>query len=145
MRGNGAAKRRRQAPKVLMVDDEAPILMFYEAELADEGYDVVTATSGQEALELFASEKPDAVTLDIMLPMVQGGRLRSTVNPTGIRLLQQMKGMDGSIPVIMLTAFDYTDKMKNLPSDGYVVKSSDTDELKSLLERLVRRKEETRG
>ncbi|MGC8938078.1 MAG: response regulator, partial [Thermodesulfovibrio sp.] len=58
--------------KILVVDDEKNILMLYKAELEDEGYKVITANSGREAIELFESEKPDMVTLDIMMPDIDG-------------------------------------------------------------------------
>jgi len=58
--------------KVLVVDDEKNILKLYQAELEDEGYTVVTANSGKEAIEVFEKENPDIVTLDILMPDMDG-------------------------------------------------------------------------
>jgi len=66
--------------KILVVDDEKNILKLYKAELEDEGYNVVTANSGKEALEVFRAEEPDVVTLDIMMPDIDG-----------IQVLRQLK------------------------------------------------------
>ncbi|MBC6498345.1 response regulator [Weissella confusa] len=79
------ANLRRQAPvagqnvmddsgdiKILVVDDEKPISDIIKFNLTKEGYDVVVAMDGQEALDLFESEEPDLVLLDQMLPELEG-------------------------------------------------------------------------
>ena len=123
-------------PKILLVDDEATLLLFYKAELREEGYDVITASNGERALDLFEGEHPDIVTLDIVMPEVRDGRLQTSPDPVGIQLLKKMKAINSSIPIIMLSAYDYTDTMDGLPSDGYVMKSSNTGELKRTLKEL---------
>lgn len=112
--------------KILIVDDEKNILKLYKAELEDEGYTVVTASSGKEALEVFEREKPDLVTLDILMPDMDG-----------IQVLRQMKEMKHQIPVIMLTAYDYRDDFSVWVSDAYVVKSSDLATLKSTIKQII--------
>ena len=112
--------------KVLVVDDEKNILKLYKAELEDEGYAVVTANSGQEALDIFESENPDIVTLDILMPDIDG-----------IQVLRQMKEKKPEIPIIMLTAYDYRDDFSVWVSDAYVVKSSDLASLKSTIKQVV--------
>jgi DNA-binding response OmpR family regulator len=111
--------------KVLVVDDEKNILKLYQAELEDEGYSVVTANSGKEALELFEKESPDLVTLDILMPETDG-----------IQVLRQMKEKRPDIPVIMLTAYDYRDDFSIWVSDAYVVKSSDLGNLKATIKQV---------
>lgn len=108
--------------KILAVDDEKNILMLYKAELEDEGYEVITANSGREAIELFETHKPDIVTLDIMIPDMDG-----------IQVLRQLKQKNPNIPVIMLTAYDYRDDFSIWASDAYVVKSSDLGPLKETI------------
>ncbi|MGB9822538.1 response regulator [Thermodesulfovibrio sp.] len=112
--------------KILVVDDEKNILMLYKAELEDEGYKVITANSGREAIELFESEKPDMVTLDIMMPDIDG-----------IQVLRQLKQKNPNIPVIMLTAYDYRDDFSIWASDAYVVKSSDLGPLKETIKEIA--------
>ncbi|WP_028845295.1 response regulator [Thermodesulfovibrio thiophilus] len=108
--------------KILAVDDEKNILMLYKAELEDEGYEVITANSGREAIELFETHKPDIVTLDIMMPDMDG-----------IQVLRQLKQKNPNVPVIMLTAYDYRDDFSIWASDAYVVKSSDLGPLKETI------------
>lgn len=114
--------------KILIVDDEKNILKLYKAELEDEGYTVVSANSGTEALQLFESEKPDIVTLDILMPDMDG-----------IQVLRLMKEKNPKIPIIMLTAYDYRDDFSVWVADAYVVKSSDLTSLKGTIADLLRR------
>ncbi len=114
--------------KVLVVDDEKNILKLYQAELEDEGYTVVTANSGREALEVFEKENPDIVTLDILMPDMDG-----------IQVLRQMKEKRSTVPIIMLTAYDYCDDFSVWISDAYVVKSSDLGNLKTTIKQLLKR------
>ena len=115
--------------KILVVDDEKNILKLYQEELEDEGYTVVTANSGREALDIFESENPDMVTLDISMPDIDG-----------IQVLRQMKEKKPNIPVIMLTAYDYRDDFSVWVSDAYVVKSSDLSNLKATIKQIIERR-----
>lgn len=112
--------------KILVVDDEKNILKLYRAELEDEGYTVITANSGREAMDIFESENPDLVTLDILMPDIDG-----------IQILRQMKERKPDIPIIMLTAYDYRDDFSVWVSDAYVVKSSDLSNLKATIKQIV--------
>lgn len=119
--------------KVLMVDDEATILLHYKLELEDEGYEVVTASDADEALRLFEKENPDLVTLDVVMPMRAGGRLKPSLEPVGIQILRYMREIDEDVPIIMLSAYDYTDRAAKLKCNGYLTKSADTRPLKKLI------------
>lgn len=112
--------------KILVVDDEKNILKLYKAELEDEGYSVVTANSGREALEIFETENPDLVTLDILMPDIDG-----------IQVLRQMKEKRPTLPIIMLTAYDYRDDFSVWVADAYVVKSSDLTGLKNTIKQII--------
>jgi len=112
--------------KILVVDDEEHIRRLYKEEFEDEGYTVIVASNGEEALELFDKENPDIVTLDILLPDIDG-----------IRLLRQMKEKRPKIPIIMSTAYDYRDDFAVWASEAYIVKSSDLEELKSMVKNLI--------
>jgi DNA-binding response OmpR family regulator len=112
--------------KILVVDDDLHIQRLYKEEFEEEGYEVVVASNGKEAIELFDSEVPDIVTLDILLPDIDG-----------IRILRQMKEKNPKIPIIMSTAYDYRDDFAVWASESYIVKSSDLDELKSMIKKLT--------
>jgi len=114
--------------KILVVDDDPSIRMLYKEELEDEGYDVVAASSGEEALRLFEEEDPDLVTLDILMPDMDG-----------IQVLRKMKEKKPRLPIIMSTAYDYRDDFAVWASEAYVVKSSDTTELKETIKRLLKK------
>ncbi|GMT46671.1 MAG: response regulator [Nitrospirae bacterium] len=114
--------------KILIVDDDPSIRMLYKEELEDEGYDVVTASSGEEALRLFEEENPDLVTLDILMPDMDG-----------IQVLRKMKEKKPRLPIIMSTAYDYRDDFAVWASEAYVVKSSDTTELKETIKKLLKK------
>ncbi len=115
--------------KILVVDDEKNILKLYQAELEDEGYTVITANSGKEAVEVFEKENPDLVTLDILMPDMDG-----------IQVLRHLKEKKPTIPVIMLTAYDYRDDFSVWVSDAYVVKSSDLSNLKATIKQILAKK-----
>jgi DNA-binding response OmpR family regulator len=112
--------------KILIVDDDQNILRLYKEELEDEGYIIVTASNGQEAIEMFEKEDPDLVTLDILLPDIDG-----------IKLLRQMKEKKPRLPIIMSTAYDYRDDFAVWASEAYIVKSSDMTELKATIKKLM--------
>ena len=108
--------------KILVVDDEKHIRMLYQEELEGEGYDVVTSDGEEDILALMAGVSPDVVVLDIKL----GG------NRSGLDLLQEIRGKDQSVPVILSTAYDsFQHDLKSIAADYYVVKSVDLGELKA--------------
>lgn len=112
--------------KILIVDDDQHIRRLYKEELEEEGYDVVVAATGTEALELFEKENPDLVTLDILMPDIDG-----------IKLLRQMKERKPRIPIIMSTAYDYRDDFAVWASEAYIVKSSELTDLKETIKKLL--------
>jgi DNA-binding response OmpR family regulator len=115
--------------KILVVDDDAHILKLYKIELEEDGYEVVTASNGQEAMELFEKEDPDLVTLDILMPDVDG-----------ISLLRRMKEIKPRLPIIMSTAYDYRDDFAVWASEAYLVKSADLSEMKETIKKLLSKK-----
>lgn len=112
--------------KVLIVDDDPAIRMLYKEELEEEGYTVITASSGDEALKLFDSEDPDIVTLDILMPGMDG-----------IQVLRHMKEKKPRLPIIMSTAYDYRDDFAIWASEAYIVKSADLTQLKDTIKKLI--------
>jgi two-component system alkaline phosphatase synthesis response regulator PhoP/two-component system response regulator VicR len=83
------------AKKILAVDDERHIVRLVQVNLERQGYEVVTAFDGKEALEKVESEHPDLIVLDVMMPYMDG-----------FEVLQNLKKNQNTrdIPVIMLTA-----------------------------------------
>jgi DNA-binding response OmpR family regulator len=110
----------------ILVDDDLHIQRLYKEEFEDDGYEVVVASNGKEALEMFEKENPDIVTLDILLPDMDG-----------IHILRQIKEKNPKIPVIMSTAYDYRDDFAVWASEAYIVKSSDLEELKAMIGKLL--------
>lgn len=106
--------------KILLVDDEEGIQMLYREELEDEGYEVISAYTGEEGLQKFKEESPDLVILDIQMPGMNG-----------IETLRQMKMDNPKLPVILSSAYnEYKQDLGAWASDEYVVKSSDINDLK---------------
>jgi DNA-binding response OmpR family regulator len=112
--------------KILVVDDDTHILKLFKEELEEDGYEVVVAGTGEEAMELFEKENPDLVTLDILMPDIDG-----------ISLLRRMKEMRPRLPIVMSTAYDYRDDFAVWASEAYIVKSADLSEMKSVIKKLL--------
>ncbi len=113
--------------KILLVDDEDSIRLVYEEEFKEDGYLVISAQNGTEALTLFKSERPDLVILDIQMPGMNG-----------IEVLRQMKTIDTSVPVILSSAFpEFKQDLGAWASEDYVVKSADLEHLKSVVHRYI--------
>jgi two-component system phosphate regulon response regulator PhoB len=109
--------------RVLVVDDEPDITALVAYHLAKAGYRVSTASSGAEALKTAASERPDLIVLDLMLPGV-----------SGLSVLEELRHRDETreIGVIVLTARkDEADRLKGLTlgADDYVAKPFSPQEL----------------
>ncbi|MUV37917.1 Nisin biosynthesis regulatory protein NisR [Lentibacillus sp. JNUCC-1] len=120
------------AYKVLVVDDERPIADILQFNLEKEGYDVVCAYDGDEAIELAEAEKPDLILLDIMLPNKDGNEVCREIRKTQ------------SMPIIMLTAKDSEiDKVLGLElgADDYVTKPFSNRELIARVKANLRRQE----
>jgi DNA-binding response OmpR family regulator len=113
--------------KILVVDDEENIRELYRDELSEEGYRVELAENGQDALTRFESFKPDLVTLDVMMPGMNG-----------IEVLRRIREKNPSVPVLLLTAFgEFRQDFNTWASDAYIVKSADVTELKQTIRRLL--------
>ena len=120
--------------RLLAVDDSITYLQELGSQLRREGYHVVMASSGEEALELLAAQPVDGILLDLVMPGLSG-------QDTCKRIKQRAEWRD--IPLIMLTARDDRDAMIegiNAGADDYIAKSADFDVLKARLRAQLRRK-----
>ena len=119
-----------QKEKILVVDDEKNICDLLRMYLEKEGYSVVMAHNGVDAVNTFASENPDLVLLDIMLPQLDGWQVCREIRKTSEK------------PIIMLTAKDEVfDKVLGLElgADDYVTKPFDTKEIIARIKAVLRR------
>ncbi|WP_332058574.1 response regulator YycF [Streptococcus canis] len=118
--------------KILIVDDEKPISDIIKFNLTKEGYDIVTAFDGREAVTVFEEEKPDLIILDLMLPELDGLEVAKEIRKTS------------HIPIIMLSAKDSEfDKVIGLEigADDYVTKPFSNRELLARVKAHLRRTE----
>lgn len=116
--------------KVLIVDDEPKIVRFITTALRLAGYDVTTAATGELAIKVAESEKPDLVVLDLGLPDVDG-----------FQVLRELRAYS-TLPIIILTARDdERDKVRGLElgADDYLTKPFGIRELEARLQAVLRR------
>ena len=116
--------------KILVVDDERPISDIIKFNLTKEGYEVVTAFDGREALEQFEAKKPDLVILDLMLPELDGLEIVKEIRKTS------------HTPIIMLSAkSEVFDKVLGLElgADDYIMKPFDPKEMVARVRAVLRR------
>lgn len=114
--------------KLLIVEDDPSLRRLYEAEFREEGYDVRTAGSAEDALQEVYETPPDAVVLDIRLP-----------GKNGLELLRDLLVSRPQTAVVLNSAYpSYKSDFACWSADGYVVKSSDTSELKETIAQALR-------
>lgn len=120
--------------KILCIDDDASLLLLYQEELAEEGYDVITARNSREALEKYEAEFPQLVILDINM-----------ANMNGLKTLKALLERNKNLLVILNTAYaiDLKDVM-NCGAARYVIKSSDLTELKEEIKKALNSKKKDR-
>lgn len=108
----------RRGPRLLVADDDPAIRHTLASELAAEGYEVLEAADGREALAVFAKESPDLVLTDIAMPLVDGFEVISGVRREGTTpvLVLSVRGADrDKIHALDLGADDYVTKPFSLP------------------------------
>lgn len=117
-------------PRVLIVDDEEPIRLFLETVLKKEGYDVVTASDGREAIRIAESQPLDAILLDLLMPNLDG--------ETTLRVVRQME-RSRDVPVIVITAKEGDAPIVETTmsgADAYLNKPFEAETVLALLRRL---------
>ena len=103
--------------KIMVVEDDAALREIYSIRIAAEGYEMVTAGDGEEALAVAVREKPDLILSDVMMPKISGFDMLDILRATP---------ETANIKVIMMTALsadDQRDRGERLGCDRYLVKS----------------------
>jgi two-component system phosphate regulon response regulator PhoB len=119
--------------RVLIVDDDPDILRLVSFNIAEAGFDVVTASTGRQALEMVQKQPPDLIILDLMLPDVDGMEVCRTL---------RQQNLPRRIPILMLTARgDEIDRVVGfeLGADDYVAKPFSPRELVLRVKSILRR------
>ena len=125
-----AANSNAAKQTILLVDDDANIRRVLETRLTMFGYDVATASDGEEALALFQTVQPDVVVLDVMMPKMDGYGV--------IQALRQQS----EVPIVMLSACsEVKDRILGLElgADDYITKPFSPKELEARIRCVLRR------
>lgn len=114
-------------PKILVVDDERSLRILYKRDLESDGYAVVTAENGPEASAVFERESPDLVVLDVRMP-----------RENGLTTIGRLLGDGRRVPVVLNSGYvSYKDDFASWAADAFIVKSSDTGELRTKIRELL--------
>ena len=115
---------------ILLVEDDKNQRLLYEQELRQEGYEILAAIDGKDALEKAQEQLPDIVIMDINMPKMDG-----------IEAMGRILSKNKEIPVIINTAYsNYKDSFMSWAADAYVVKSSDLSVLKNKIKEVLANK-----
>ena len=120
-------------PKILVVDDEHLIRWSLEQSLIKQGYDAITAASGEDALKIVQEDAPELILLDIQLPGLDG-----------LEVLERVKEIDEDILVIMVTALGVLEtavKAMRMGAYDYINKPFNLDELSIIIKKALETKE----
>jgi two-component system response regulator (stage 0 sporulation protein F) len=120
---------------ILVVEDEEGLRLLYEEELKGEGYDVLTAKNGREAIRQLETGNPDLIILDIVMPVMDG-----------METLGRIVSKERKTPVILNTSYaGYQQDFMSWAADAYVTKSHDLTELKKKIRELLEISEKSRN
>lgn len=115
----------RNNETVLVVDDDTSILDTVSAILTGEGYDVVSATSGEEALDAVTRKRPSVILLDMRMPVMDGWAVARALRSQGI-----------SVPIVVMTAAESAKRWADeVGAEGFLAKPFGLDELLTIVQR----------
>lgn len=112
--------------KILVVDDQKGVCFSFKKILGKLGYTVITASSGEEAIELVTESEPDLIIMDVMMPGIDG-----------LETLKRLKEINSKLVVIMMTAYSTTEKAiraMELGAYDYLTKPFDNRVLIEIIE-----------
>jgi DNA-binding response OmpR family regulator len=116
--------------RILLVDDDEGLRDLYKEELEDEGYELLTAKNGKEALQRLEKDKPDLIVLDIVMPKMDG-----------MEALGRIIGKDKTMPIILHTSHPgYQENFMSWAADAYLLKSTNLTELKEKIRELLEKR-----
>ena len=124
---------QRERPLILLADDDLTIRSLVRMSLEGQGYDMIEAKDGEEALEQILIEAPDLVVLDVMMPGLTGWEIT--------KYIRQREGYEGTL-ILMLTAVGEDVNAMTAPlygADHYLDKPFDTDEIAEVVRSLLTR------
>lgn len=123
---NVSGETQKSKTCVLVVDDDVKILRFLRSSLRLAGYDIVTASSGEEALQLVETAKPQCMVLDILMPVMDG-----------FEVLKRLR-VRSNLPVIAVSAHaSAAENALNLGANGFLAKPFRPDELIKRIQALL--------
>jgi CheY-like chemotaxis protein len=142
MQGRGfrlPVRRDAMGKKVLIVEDEPDMITFLSALLEDHGYETISAVDGEDGLKKVKAEKPDLVSLDLLMP-----------NKTGIGMFRELRKSEDTvnIPVVIVTGFATDDapridfkkwmhERSIKPPEAYIEKPVDKDVFLGAVKKLI--------
>jgi DNA-binding response OmpR family regulator len=115
--------------RLLVADDSETVLLMLQRRLEMEGYEVVTAVDGEEALEQADNQDPDLILLDAMMPRM-----------SGVEALEKLRASGSKIPVLIISAHldaQEPDRMEKAGANGCVPKPFEWDDLIGRIEELA--------
>ncbi|HEV8229502.1 MAG TPA: response regulator [Candidatus Limnocylindria bacterium] len=122
-RGEGGGERKRES--ILVVDDDTSILDTVSSILTQEGYSVVSAASGEEALAAIDREPPSLILLDMRMPVMDGWAVARALRDRGV-----------AVPIVVMTAAESAKRWADeIQAEGYLAKPFGLDDLLSTVDR----------
>jgi DNA-binding response OmpR family regulator len=116
---------------ILLVEDEESLRILYEDELTRDGYCVLCAANGKDAVHMARSAQPDVIVMDINLPE----------NIDGLEAMSRILAENKGTPVIINTGYrQYQDNFMSWAAEAYVLKSADLGPLKEAIQDVLARK-----
>ncbi len=119
----------RDIPQILLVDDEPEIVETLDEYLTKEGFKVITAYNGKEALEKYYKHSPDVIISDYMMPEMDG-----------LELLTEIRTFDNRTPIFILTSYDLALQSLRLRATDFIQKPADYDYIAFSVQRAINEK-----